>query len=294
MNNFKTGLLMLGLIILFVIVGGMIAGREGMVWAFTIALTMNLVAFWFSDKIVLMMYGAKEVKEHEQPEIFSILRELTQKMSLPMPKVYIIETPTPNAFATGRNPAHSAVAVTTGILNLLTERELRGVLAHELSHIKNRDTLISVIAATIAGAIFTLARMAQWALIFGRARRDSRDSNPLGGIGMLLLILIAPIAALIIQLAISRSREYEADRSAGIATNDPLSLAEALKKISYGVQRYPLNTHPTTAHMFIINPLKAETLLTLFSTHPPVEQRVRKLEELNSELRGYKIPQIIR
>lgn len=292
MNNFKTALLMLALIVLFVLVGQWLGGREGMIWAFVMGLIMNGIVYWFSDKIVLAMYGAKEVKRDDLPEVFSILEELTQSMNLPMPRVYVIDTPTPNAFATGRSPQHSAVAVTTGILNLLERRQLRGVLAHELSHIKNRDTLIAVISATIAGAIFTLARMAQWALIFGSERRD-RSSGGLGGLATLLLIIIAPLAALIIQLAISRSREYEADRSAGIATGDPLSLAEALRRLHEGVRRVPLNTHPTTAHLFIVNPLRGENLLTLFSTHPPIEERVRRLEDLAMQVR-YNIPSIIR
>jgi len=300
MNNFKTTILMLGLIILFVFVGQLIGGKEGMVWAFFMAITMNGIAYWFSDKIVLMMYGAKETKENEYPEIYSMIRELTQKMQLPMPKVYIINTPTPNAFATGRNPANSAVAVTTGIVNLLSNRELKGVIAHELSHIKNRDTLISVVAATIAGAIFTLARMAQWAMMFGGGRRNDRNSSPFGAIAMLVLIIIAPLAAMIIQLAISRAREYEADKSAGLVTNDPLSLAEALKKLSDGVKRNPLtNASPTTAHMFIVNPLKGENILSLFSTHPPITERVKRLENLNNEIQGkigqgYNIPKIVR
>jgi heat shock protein HtpX len=295
MNNFKTTILMLGLIILFVFVGQLIGGQEGMIWAFFMAVIMNGIAYWFSDKIVLAMYRAKEIKETEYPEIYSIIRELTQNMQLPMPKVYLINNPTPNAFATGRNPANAAVAVTTGILNLLNNRELKGVIAHELSHIKNRDTLISVIAATIAGAIFTLARMAQWAMIFGGGRRNDRNSGPVGAIAMLVLIIIAPLAAMIIQLAISRAREYEADKAAGLATNDPLSLADALKKLSEGVKRVPLtNSSPTTAHMFIVNPLKGESFLSLFSTHPPISERVKRLEELNNELKGYNIPKIIR
>ncbi|MCX7940731.1 MAG: zinc metalloprotease HtpX [Endomicrobia bacterium] len=295
MNTFRTTLLMLALIILFVLVGNLVAGQEGMWYAFFLALMMNGIAYWFSDKIVLMMYGAKEIKESDYPEIFSIIRELTMKMNLPMPKVCIINTPTPNAFATGRNPKNSAVVLTSGIINLLNERELAGVIAHELSHIKNRDTLISVVATTIAGAIFMLARMAQWALMFGGNRRDDRNSGPLQAIGLLVLIILAPIAAMIIQLAISRSREYEADRTAGITTSDPLSLANALRKLHETVQRVPLQeANPTTAHMFIVNPLKGKDVLTLFSTHPPISERIKKLEQLNNELRGYAIPNIVR
>lgn len=296
MNTFKTTLLMLALIILFVLVGSWIGGREGMIWAFMMALIMNGIAYWFSDKIVLMMYGAKEVKEEQLPEVFSIVRELTIAMNLPMPRVYIIDTPTPNAFATGRNPQNSAVALTTGILNILNTRELRGVIAHELSHIKNRDTLISLIAATIAGAIFTLARMAQWALMFGGLRRrDDRDGGLLEGIGTLLLVILAPIAAMIIQLAISRSREYEADRSAGLATRDPLSLANALRKLHTAVTQLPMkDANPATTHLFIVNPLRGKDILALFSTHPPIEERIKRLEQLNSELFGYNIPNLIK
>jgi len=296
MNNIKTALLMLALIILFVFIGELIAGKEGMIWAFMMAVMMNGIAYWFSDKIVLFMYGAKEVKEEDLPELHSIIRELAMLMSLPMPKVYIIDTPMPNAFATGRNPKHSAVAVTTGLLNLLDKRELRGVLAHELSHIKNRDTLISLIAATIAGAIFTLARLGQWALLFSGGRRDERgSSNPLGAIGLLLMIIIAPLAAMIIQFAISRSREYEADRSAAVAISDPLSLANALRKIHYEITRRPVgDINPTTAHMFIVNPLRGENILNLFSTHPPINERIRRLEELYYALQKYNIPPIVR
>lgn len=294
MNNIKTTLLMLGLIMLFVFLGNIIAGKEGMIWAFMMALIMNGIAYWFSDKIVLMIYGAKEVKENELPEVYAIVHELAIEYNIPIPKVYIIDTNTPNAFATGRSPKHAAVAVTTGILNLLNTRELRGVIAHELAHIKNRDTLISLVAATIAGAIFTLARLAQWALIFGGSRRDDRGNNPLSAIGLLLTIVIAPIAAIIIQLAISRSREYEADRTAGVKTKDPLSLASALRKLHNAVQRIPLNAHPTTAHMFIVNPLSRESVLTLFSTHPPIEERIKRLEDLNAQIKNYNVPNIIK
>lgn len=295
MNTFRTTLLMLALIMLFVLVGNLIGGQEGMLWAFFMALIMNGIAYWFSDKIVLAMYRAKQIKEEEYPQIFKMVRELTFKMSLPMPKLYIINTPTPNAFATGRSPKHSAVALTSGIINLLNEKELRGVIAHELSHIKNRDTLISVIAATIAGAIFTLARMAQWALLFGGQRRDEKNNSGIAQlIGLLLVVVLAPIAAMLIQLAISRSREYEADRTAGIFTEEPLALANALRKLDEAVKRHPLvNANPATSHMFIVNPLKAETITKLFSTHPPISERIKKLEELNSTLK-YNMPKIIR
>jgi heat shock protein HtpX len=286
---------MLALTLLFVFVGQMIGGTQGMITAFIFAALTNFFAYWFSDKIVLLMYGAKEVKESELPEIYTIVRNLTQKSGLPMPKIYIINTPSPNAFATGRNPTKAAVAVTKGILDLLDEKELEGVIAHELSHIKNRDTLISVIAATIAGAIYMLARIAQYALMFGGMGSDrDRDSrNSLGGIGMLLVLIVAPIAAMIIQLAISRSREYIADETASRMTGKPMELANALRKLSQTVKRIPFETNPATSHLFIVNPLKGETILTLFSTHPPITERIKRLEYLATQISGYNIPEII-
>jgi len=291
-NYFKTFVLMVLLTLLFIWLGGIIAGKQGMIWAFIFASVMNFFSYWFSDKIVLMMYGAKEIKEQELPEIYRIVRELIKTAKLPMPKIYIINTPTPNAFATGRNPKHAAVAVTTGILNLLKENELKGVIAHELSHVKNLDTLISVIAATIAGAIFMLSRMAQWALIFGGSR-DNENRRDGGGLGLLLAMIIAPIAAMLIQLAISRTREYIADESAARITNDPLGLASALRKITDGVNRIPMDTNPATSHMFIINPLRGKDILTLFSTHPPVSERIRRLENLSIRTTNNSIPNII-
>ncbi|MFN3966239.1 MAG: zinc metalloprotease HtpX [Endomicrobiia bacterium] len=281
MNNFKTFVLMLALILVFVWVGQALGGKEGMIMAFVFACLMNFFAYWFSDKIVLAMYGARQVTEKEAPDLYSIVANLSQQANLPMPKVYIINNPAPNAFATGRNPQHSAVAVTTGLLGLLNNRELAGVIGHELSHIKNRDTLIQVLAATVAGAIFMLARMAQYALIFGRmGSRDRNRSGGLEGIGMLLVVLLAPIAAMIIQLAISRTREYIADESSARITNDPLSLASALSKLSDYTKRIPMQANPTTAHMFIVNPLKAENIMALFSTHPPISERIRRLENM--------------
>ncbi|OGS22079.1 MAG: protease HtpX [Elusimicrobia bacterium RIFOXYA2_FULL_39_19] len=279
MNSFRTFILMLVLIVLFVWVGQFLGGQTGMITAFFMALIMNFATYWFSDKIVLMMYRAKEVKQNEATNLYSLVANVSQQAQMPMPKIYMIESPAPNAFATGRSPAHSAVAFTSGILSLLDNRELSGVIAHELSHIKNRDTLISVMAASIAGAIFMLARMAQWAMMFGGM--GSRDDNNRGG-GMLALVLviIAPIAAMVIQLAISRAREYVADESAAKISGDPLALANALRKLTEITKRVPMNSNPATAHLFIVNPLKAENLLSLFSTHPPINERIRRLESL--------------
>lgn len=290
MNGFKTFLLMLGMTLLLVWVGSMIGGRSGMVFAFIMAAVMNFVSYWFSDKIVLMMYGAKEIKENELPQVHEMVRRLTQQAGLPMPRLYYVNTPMPNAFATGRNPQHAAVAVTSGILELLNDNELSGVIAHELSHVKNRDVLISTVAATIAGAIFMLARMAQWAAIFGGSGRDRENNN---GLGLLVIAIIAPIAAMIIQMAISRSREYQADATGARISGNPLALAGALRKLTMGVQRNPVEVNPTTAHMFIVNPFSGKSLLTLFSTHPPLEERIKRLEKMADEMSPYKVPKII-
>lgn len=276
-NTLKTIFFMTLLTVLFIMIGGLLGGRTGMIIAFIFALGMNLFSYWFSDKIVLSMYKAKEVTEAEAPELYSIVRNLTQKGGLPMPKVCIIQNPAPNAFATGRNPKNSAVAVTTGLLQLLDRDEIEGVIAHELSHIYGRDILIGTIAATFAGAIMMLADWAKWAMIFG-GHRDREDNNPLGMIAAIVAMIIAPIAALLIQMAISRSREYIADQRGASLSGKPASLASALKKISYGVQAAPMDAKPATAHMFIMNPLTGKSLLNLFSTHPPVEERIKRLE----------------
>jgi heat shock protein HtpX len=252
---------------------------------------MNFVSYWFSDKIVLFMYRAKEIKETENPKIYSIVRNLTASAKLPMPKIYFINTPMPNAFATGRNYQHAAVAVTSGIMSILNEEELSGVLAHELSHVKNRDILISTIAATAAGAIFMLARMAQYAAIFGGGSRDNNNNN--NGIGILFVAIIAPIAAMLIQMAISRSREFEADRKGAEMSGKPLALANALRKLSNGVKRNPVDVNPTTAHMFIVSPFAGKSLFALFSTHPPMEERVKRLEKMSEKMSGFNIPNII-
>ena len=275
----KTTFFLAILTVLFVSVGQMLGGRNGATMALMMAGLMNIVAYWFSDKIVLAMYRAKEVKESEAPELHSIVRGLVMRAHLPMPKVYMMDNPTPNAFATGRNPGHAAVAVTTGIMGLLSREELTGVIGHELSHIKNRDILISTIAATIAGAISYLAHIAQWGLMFG-GRRNEEDRNPLGSILTIVMMILAPIAAMLIQMAISRSREYKADEGGASICGNPLALADALKKLQAGVRRIPMEANPSTAHMFIISPLTGGGLLSLFSTHPPIEERIARLEAL--------------
>jgi heat shock protein HtpX len=295
MNTFKTFLLMAALLVLFIVIGGAIGGRQGMVTAFMLGAVMNFFSYWFSDKIVLMMYGAKETTEAESPKIFEIVKKLTAQAGLPMPKVYLMNSPMPNAFATGRNYQHSAVAVTSGILELLTPEELMGVLAHELAHIRNRDILTSTMAATIAGAIFMLARMAQWGMMFGGRDRDNNNGNA-GLIMMLVVAIIAPIAAMLIQMAISRSREYQADADGAAISNNPLALASALKKLTSGVKKHPLaNPNPTTAHMFIVSPLSGKAFLNLFSTHPPMEQRIARLEKLAGQIEAkkYNIPKVV-
>jgi len=278
MNQFKTFFLMLVLTLLFILVGTAIGGKSGAIYAFFFAALMNFFSYWFSDKIVLRMYGAKEVSQSEAPELYGIVGELTSKASLPMPKVYIMENDTPNAFATGRNPEHAAVAVTTGILRILSRDELMGVIGHELSHILHRDILISTIAATMAGAISILASMARWGAMFGGFRSDDEEGG--GNILVVLLVSIfASVAAMLIQLAISRSREYMADEG-GAHLSHPLSLAKALGKLEVAAQRIPMEANPSTAHMFIVNPLRGGGVLSLFSTHPPIEERIARLEEM--------------
>ena len=276
MNTLKTTYLMALLTVLLVTAGGAMGGEGGMMLAFLFALVMNGVSYWFSDKIVLRMYGAKEIGADEAPTLHRIIRDLTLRAQMPMPKLYLIPQEAPNAFATGRDEKHAAVAVTEGILRILDERELRGVLAHELSHIKNRDILIGTIAATMAGAISMLANMAHWGMIFGGRSSDDRE----GGhpIVALLMIIIAPLAAMLVQMAISRSREYGADETGAAISGDPQSLANALRKLERGVKNFPMEANPATAHMFIVNPLTGGGLMTLFSTHPPMQERIRRLE----------------
>jgi len=277
MNGFKTMILMMVLTLMLVFFGGLLGGKSGMTFALIMAFGMNFFAYWFSDKIVLRMYRAEEVTERDAPELYNIVKRLTQAAGLPMPKLYIIDEDQPNAFATGRNPEHSAVAVTTGILRLLSREEIEGVIAHELSHIKNRDILVATIAAAIAGAISYLAQMAQWAMIFGGRDRDEEGGNP---IVALVMMIVAPIAAMLIQLAISRSREYGADETGAKICGNPLHLANALKKLHMASQRIPMEANPSTAHMFIVNPLTGDGFARLFSTHPPIEDRIARLEAM--------------
>jgi len=292
MNTFKTFALMVGLTLLLVAIGQMLGGQQGMIYALVFAGVMNFVSYWFSDKIVLMMYRAKPVTEQESPELYNMVRNLTVQAGLPMPKLYVMNTPMANAFATGRDPQHAAVAVTTGILSLLNNTELSGVIAHELSHVKNRDILISTIAATVAGAIFMLARIAQWGAMFGGGSHRDGDNNN-NGIALLVIAILAPIAAMIIQMAISRAREYEADATGARISGKPLALADALRKLVQSAQRRPVQVNPTTAHMFIVNPLSGKSLLSIFSTHPPLEERIKRLEKMASEMSGFKVPKIV-
>ncbi|HOX09528.1 MAG TPA: zinc metalloprotease HtpX [Candidatus Omnitrophota bacterium] len=278
MNVFKTVFFLTLLTLLLILVGGWIGGREGMVIAFSIALVMNFVTYWFSDRIVLAMYKAKQVTRADYPKLFTIVSNLSTKAGLPMPKVYVMPVVTPNAFATGRDPSHAAVAATEGIIRLLSDDELEGVIAHELSHVRNRDTLVMTAVATIAGAIYMISDMARFAMIFGGRGDDDRDGgNPMAA---LALIILAPIAATLIQLAISRSREYMADDSGADICGRPLSLANALRKLHGYSRRMPMDANPVTAHMFIVNPLTGRGFLSLFSTHPPIERRIARLEEL--------------
>jgi heat shock protein HtpX len=278
MNTVKTVGLMVFMTLLLMLVGRAIGGNSGMIIAFGMAVIMNFGSYWFSDKIVLKMYGAQPVSEAEAPELYSIVRTLVQKAGMPMPKVYIIPEETPNAFATGRNPEHAVVAVTQGIMRILSREELAGVVAHELAHIKHRDMLTGTIVATIAGAISMLAQMAQWAMIFGGRRDDEEGNNPVVAI---VMMIVAPIAAMIVQMAISRTREYEADKGGAELAGNPSGLANALLKLEQASQVVPmLDAKPATAHMFIVNPLTGGGLMTLFSTHPPIAERVKRLKEM--------------
>lgn len=278
MNNIKTMFLLVLLTLMLVWAGAAFGGKQGMTIALIFALGLNFFAYWFSDKIVLRMYGAKEATEAEAPELYGIVRRLSQKAQLPMPKVYIMEGDQPNAFATGRNPNHAAVAVTTGIMRILDTNELTGVIGHELSHIRHRDILISTVAATIAGAISYIAQMAQWATIFGHRGNDQEGGNP---IAALVMMIVGPIAALIVQMAISRSREYLADEGGARLAGNSRYLSSALRKLHFASQKIPMNANPATSHMFIVNPLSGGGLLKLFSTHPPMEERIARLESMS-------------
>lgn len=280
-NGVKTTLLLGLLTGLILAIGRFLGGNQGIVFAFLIAAAMNFSAYWFSDKMVLRMYSAQPVDETQAPDLYRIVRNLVAQSQMPMPKIYIIPTDTPNAFATGRNPENAAVAVTKGILQLLRPEELEGVLAHELAHVKNRDTLTSTIAATLAGAIMMIANMLRWSAILGGMRSDERDRG--GGLfGLLAMTIVAPLAATLIQLAISRSREYEADATGAHLVHSPFGLASALEKLEMANQQAPMPSTPQTAHLFIVNPLSAAGLSRLFSTHPPIEERIRRLRAMTS------------
>lgn len=283
MNNIiKTTFLLSLLTILLVFMGGALGGKGGMIIAFLMAAAMNFGSYWFSDKIVLRMYKAREITREIHPSFYGLIERLARRAGLPMPKVYIIPDNSPNAFATGRNPDHAAVAATEGILRLLTPDELEGVMAHELAHVKNRDILISSIAATIAGAISMIGSMLQWGAMFGVGRGDDEEGGGIGGlVGSLALAILAPIAAMLIQMAVSRSREYQADASGAEICGRPLTLAGALRKLHNVSQAIPmLDARPATAHMFIVNPLTGGGMRALFSTHPPMEERIARLEAL--------------
>ncbi|MGD0797242.1 MAG: zinc metalloprotease HtpX [Acidobacteriaceae bacterium] len=275
MNTFKSTLLLVSLTLILVLAGDWIGGQNGMVFAFLLSAAMNFVAYFYSDKIALGIYRAQPVTREQLPRAYQAVERLTAKDGIPMPKIYVIPTDSPNAFATGRNPQHASVAVTHGILALLNDEELEGVLAHELGHVKNRDILTSSIAATLAGAITLIARMGYWASLFGGV--GGRDSRRNGGLSALLMLIVAPIAATLIQLAISRSREYEADATGAHTTGNPYALASALQKLEDYSKRLPLQATPSTAHLFIIAPLIGGGIGSLFSTHPPTRERIRRL-----------------
>ncbi|MCC6550331.1 MAG: zinc metalloprotease HtpX [Ignavibacteriaceae bacterium] len=277
MNTLKTVFLMTALMVMFIVVGGMLGGQTGMIFAFIMALVMNFGSYWFSDKLVLKMYGARQVGAQEVPQLYRMIEELAHNARLPMPKVYVMDSTTPNAFATGRNPENAAVAVTTGILRVLDQRELAGVIAHELAHIRNRDILTGSIVAAFVSAITFLAQMAGWAAMFSRGSDRDGDS----GIGGLVMIIVAPIAATLLQLAISRSREYAADADGAAISHDPLALASALDKLSRANEIQPMqDAKPASAHMFIVSPLTGGGISKLFSTHPPMEERIKRLKQL--------------
>jgi heat shock protein HtpX len=276
-NMFKTVFLLTALTLLLMFIGRYFGGQNGMLVALVFAAVMNFVSYFYSDKIALAMYRAQPVTREELPRAYAAVGRLTQKIGIPMPKIYVIPTESPNAFATGRNPSHASVAVTHGILSLLTDEELEGVLAHELGHVNNRDILISSVAATIAGAITMLASMGRWAMIFGGFGGGNRDRRDGGGMVALLMLIVAPIAATLIQLAVSRSREYQADATGAHFTGNPYALASALQKLDAYSRRIPMQASPSTAHLFIIQPLLGMNFGSLFSTHPPIAKRIERL-----------------
>src|SRR5258705_4260519 len=275
-NTFKTAFLLTALTLLLMAIGRAFGGQTGMIWALIIATGTNFIAYFFSDKIALATYRAQPVTREQLLRVYSVVARITQKIGLPMPKIYVLPTESPNAFATGRNPAHASVAVTHGILGLLNDEELEGVLAHELGHVNNRDILISSIAATIAGAITYLGQMGRFAMIFGGMSGEREDRRG-GGLGALIMLILAPIAAMLIQLAVSRSREYHADETGAQLTGNPYALASALAKLDAYSKRVPMAASPSTAHLFIIQPLLGVNVGSLFSTHPPIAKRIERL-----------------
>ena len=279
----RTTLLLGALTGLIMAIGQFMGGSGGLMIAFVFAVIMNFSSYWFSDKIVLRMYGAQEATEAQAPRLHSIVHNLTVRAGLPMPKIYVIPSEGANAFATGRNPSHAAVAVTEGIMRLMDERELTGVLAHELAHVKNRDILISSVAATLAGVIMMLANMAQWTAIFGGFRGDDDDDGG-GFIGMMAMAFLAPLAASIIQMAISRTREFAADKIGAEMCGDPMGLASALSKLGLASERVPMDASPQTAHFFIVNPLSGQSFARFFSTHPPLEERISRLRSMSGRM----------
>ncbi len=282
-NTMKTFLMLAGLTALFLLIGNALGGRSGLYTAFFLALVMNLLGYWFSDKIALTMSGAKEISAEEAPDLHRMVEKLALQASLPKPRVYMIPQETPNAFATGRNPNHAAVAVTQGILRILKPAELEGVLAHELAHVRNRDILISSVAAVIAGAISYLAYIAQWGAFLGIGRNDDEERGGGNLIVMLIMIILAPIAAMLIQMAISRSREYQADASGARIVHDGKPLASALLKLEEYNKQIPMKVNPAQAQMYIVNPLSAEGMTRLFSTHPPIQERIDRLLALQPQ-----------
>ena len=282
MNTMKTVFLMTAMMLLLLLIGQAFGGEQGMALAFLFSLLMNFGMYWFSDKLILMTYRAREVTESEEPKLVRMVQMLAAQAQLPRPRVYVIPNDTPNAFATGRNPEHAAIAVTSGIMKLLSEDELEGVLSHEFAHIKHRDILTGTIVATMVGTITFVARMAGWSMMFAGGRRDDRDSG--SGVAELALLILAPIAAVVLQLAISRSREFAADAGGSAICRKPLSLANALKKLERGAELVPMqNAQPASSHMFIVNPLRGGGIMKLFSTHPPVEERVARLEQIATQ-----------
>jgi len=265
------------MMMLFLMVGGLLGGKDGLIIAFLFSLGMNFFSYWFSDKIILSIYGAREVSPQEAPKLYSMVQKLSQKAGLPMPKVYVMDNPNPNAFATGRNPNNSAVAVTTGILRILNDEELEGVIAHELAHIRHRDILLATIVATFVGTITFISRIAGWTMMFAGGNRDREDSGNV--LVSLILMIVAPIAAVLLQLAISRAREFMADEGGARISNKPLALASALSKLEQAAKVVPMtNAGPATAHLFIVNPLRGSSLMKLFMTHPPIEERINRLK----------------